>query len=310
MNTNNYASWMSTANALAPYIFGNSTGGNIISGIAGGLLQGGLQQSLQNSLTNGLKSGATSAVGIGAGLLGQGIESWGNHSKFSKFAGGAVSSGLGQVGSAFVNNGMAGVGNIFGSAAGISSFGMGAVGAGLQAMNGPSKEYQGKYGSITKNMDLAYDAVQAGVNAIGPVGSVISGGMALNKGLSNLFGSTDGMTVQDAILGSAWAPAPVKWLNMAGAKKTGTFDNYSWQNKEKTAGLLGSYGNLESKLDKAINEAGKTYGTFSRGAYKKARNRLAFANEAWEKLIDMGDLAELGEIKGSQMASVNTGRYA
>jgi hypothetical protein len=49
--------------------------------------------------------------------------------------------------------------------------------------------------------------------------------MALNKGLSNLFGSTSGMTTQDAILGSAFMPAPVKWLNMAGAKTTSTFGN-------------------------------------------------------------------------------------
>jgi len=48
--------------------------------------------------------------------------------------------------------------------------------------------------------------------------------MALNKGLSNIFGSTDGMTLQDSILGSAWAGAPLKWINMWGSSKTGTFN--------------------------------------------------------------------------------------
>jgi hypothetical protein len=52
--------------------------------------------------------------------------------------------------------------------------------------------------------------------------------MTLNKGLSNMFGSTSGMTKTDAILGSAFMPAPVKWLNMAGAHTTGGVDNYSW----------------------------------------------------------------------------------
>jgi len=33
------------------------------------------------------------------------------------------------------------------------------------------------------------------------------------------------MTIQDAILGSAFMPAPVKWLNMWGANTTGTFNN-------------------------------------------------------------------------------------
>jgi len=60
---------------------------------------------------------------------------------------------------------------------------------------------------------------------MGPVGAAISAGMALNKGLSNIFGSTSGMTKQDAILGSAFMPAPVKWLNMAGARTTDTFKN-------------------------------------------------------------------------------------
>lgn len=73
-------------------------------------------------------------------------------------------------------------------------------------------------------MDTIYDLASIGVNAI-PGGQVISGVMALNKGLSNIFGSTDGMTVQDAILGSAFMPAPVKWLNMAGATTVGNFNN-------------------------------------------------------------------------------------
>jgi hypothetical protein len=74
-------------------------------------------------------------------------------------------------------------------------------------------------------MDMGYDLIQSGVGFLGPVGTGVSGIMALNKGLSNIFGSTDGMTVQDAILGSAFMPAPVKWLNMWGSSKTGTFNN-------------------------------------------------------------------------------------
>jgi len=77
---------------------------------------------------------------------------------------------------------------------------------------------------------MIYDLGTAAVGFI-PGGQVISGALALNKGLSNLFGSTSGMTVQDAILGSAFMPAPVKWLNMAGATTTGTFNNQSWQNQ-------------------------------------------------------------------------------
>jgi hypothetical protein len=112
----------------------------------------------------------------------------------------------------------------------LAGLGGSVIGTGLQAALGPSKEYGGKYGSITQGMDTAYDLVQMGAGFIPGAGTIVSGAMALNKGLSNIFGSTDGMTKTDAILGSAFMPAPIKWLNMAGASTTGTFNNQSWQN--------------------------------------------------------------------------------
>ena len=98
------------------------------------------------------------------------------------------------------------------------------------------------------------------------------------------------MTKQDAILGSAFMPAPVKWLNMAGAKSTGSFYNQSWQNTEKTNAFMGNaFGNLSDKFDKAREEAGKTYGTFSGGAYRDAQNSIDFANNAYSALLAMAD---------------------
>ena len=155
----------------------------------------------------------------------------------------------------------------------INPYALGAqvIGSALGAAFGPSKEYGGTYGNITKTMDSVYDLANSAVNFIPGVGQGISGLMTLNKGLSNIFGSTDGMTKQDAILGSAFMPAPVKWLNMAGAKTTSNFDNQSWQNTEKATDFMGSsFGNLNEKFERARRESGKTYGTFSRGAYKHA----------------------------------------
>jgi len=95
--------------------------------------------------------------------------------------------------------------------------------------------------------------------------------MTLNKGLSNVFGSTDGMTQTDAILGSAFMPAPLKWANMWGANTTGSFNNQSWQNNEKATTFMGdAFGNLQDRFDTAREEAGKTYGTFSKSAYRNA----------------------------------------
>ena len=185
------------------------------------------------------------------------------------------------------------------------------VGSGLQAAFGPSKEYGGKYGNITQTMDGVYDLAQTAVGFMGPVGMGVSGIMALNKGLSNIFGSTDGMTKTDAILGSAFMPAPVKWLNMWGSSTTGTFDNQSWQNTEKANSFMGNaFGNLGDKFDQARNEAGKTYGTFSQGAYRDAQNNINFANHAWESIMNMADQNELQNIRSQYMTSINNQKYA
>jgi len=79
----------------------------------------------------------------------------------------------------------------------INPYALGAqvLGSALGAATGPSNEYNGEYGGITRTMDTAYDVATIGANFIPVGGQIISGAMALNKGLSNIFGSTDGMTV-------------------------------------------------------------------------------------------------------------------
>ena len=118
-------------------------------------------------------------------------------------------------------------------------------------------------------------------------------------------------TVQDAILGSAFMPAPVKWLNMWGSSKTGTFNNQSWQNSEKANSFMGdAFGNLNDRFDQARKEAGKTYGTFSQGAKRDAQKNIDFANYAWGKIMNMADQNILQNIKSQDMASINNQRYA
>ena len=168
-------------------------------------------------------------------------------SRLGRAIGQGMSTGLGTVGGAVLSNlvssgsALGGAASLFNSAATVKdsagnitkagalinpyALGMSVVGSALGAATGPSKEYSGKYGNITQTADTMYDLVSLGVNAIPGAGQILSGVMALNKGLSNIFGSTDGMTKTDAILGSAFMPAPIKWLNMAGSSKTGTFNN-------------------------------------------------------------------------------------
>ena len=266
---------------------------------------------LTDGLTKNLGSSVGGAVaGLGANYLGRGITSILGNNAASRFLGQSASTVGGTIGGKILSSGTK---NLFSGPGSINPIGLGmsAVGAGLSAATGPSKEYNGTYGSTTKALDTVYDALQAGIGFVPGWGTVAAGAMALNKGLSNIFGSTDGMTSTDAILGSAFMPAPIKWLNMLGSSKTGTFNKQSWQNTQKTSNFMqNAFGDLEDKFSKAREEAGKIYGTFSQGAKKRAQDNIDFSNFAWNKILNMADQNEYQNIRSSDMASINNQRYA
>lgn len=323
-------------NNLTSNLFGDSEIGAITGNIFSSGTSAATNTMAQNllsgtSLTKGLggnmaQSLAGAGVGIAANYLGQGITSAMGDSRLARGVGAGVSTAAGTLGGAALSKAISAattagkaakaastVGNAAKVASSINPWGLGMsiAGSALGAATGPSKEYTGKYGNVTQTMDTIYDVAQGAVNFVPGVGQIVSGAMALNKGLSNIFGSTSGMTVQDAILGSAFMPAPVKWLNMWGASTTGSFNNQSWQNSEKTKSFMGnSFGNLQDKFDKAKEEAGKTYGTFSQGAKKAAQNNIDYANSAWEKILKMTDQNEYQTIRSSDMSSINNQRYA
>ena len=157
---------------------GNTMANNVMMGSS---LTSGLGQNIRGSV-----GGA--AGGLAAGYLGKGVTSLMGNSKLGKFTGGAIASGGGQVLGGLLGGTGIGIGNPYTFAANV-------LGSGLQAMTGPSKEYGGRHGNITKTMDAIYGGVQGVAATLGPVGMGVSAAMALNKGLSNLFGSTDGMCV-------------------------------------------------------------------------------------------------------------------
>jgi len=141
---------------------------------------------------------------LAANYIGKGINSLGGNSMLSRGIGQGVATGLGTVGGTFAANLIKGSSaklfdsaKFFDTAAGSLNpyaLGMSIAGSALGAALGPSKEYNGKYGSTTRTMDTIYDVAMAGANFIPGAGQAISGIMALNKGLGNLFGSTSGMT--------------------------------------------------------------------------------------------------------------------
>ena len=293
---------------------GNTIATNLVKGQA---LTQGLGQNVGQSV-----GGA--ALGLGANLVGQGINSIGGDTRLSRGIGQGIATGLvnmkGMTDSIKAIKTATKAGKTVTDAQKAASLagktnlvniGSQVLGSALGAATGPSKEYGGKYGGITQGMDLAYDTLTMGANFIPGAGQMVSGIMALNKGLSNIFGSTDGMTKTDAILGSAFMPAPVKWLNMAGATTTGTFNNQSWQNQQKADSFMGNaFGNLGDKFTKARDEAGKTYGTFSSGAANEAQDNINFANSAWNKILAMANQNELQNIRSQYMTSINNQRYA
>ena len=292
---------------------GNTVANNILKGTS---LTQGLGQNVGASV-------AGAAAGLGANYIGKGINALGGNSMLSRGIGQGVATGLGALGGTALQGAITGVKvgsnvmkGIQGATAALKSvnplgLGMTIAGSALGAAFGPSKEYGGKYGNVTQIMDTAYDAITAGVNVIPGAGQIISGALALNKGLSNIFGSTSGMTLQDAILGSAFMPAPVKWTNMINAKTTSSFKNQSWQNSEKSKSFMGNaFGNLQEKFDKAKEEAGKTYGLFSQGAYRDAQRNIEFANKAWDKIMSMTNQNEYQNIRSQAMSSINNQRYA
>ena len=285
---------------------GLSSAGNNISNniLKGQFFAEGLGQDVASSV-----SGA--AAGLAANYIGKGVTSMLGNNYTGRAMGAGLSTGLGTVGGAAASA-LAKGANVAGAISNINPYALAGnvIGSALSAGNGPSKEYGGKYGSTTRTMDTIYDVAMIGANFV-PGGQIISGAMALNKGLSNIFGSTDGMTKTDAILGSAFMPAPVKWANMWGSSKTSTFNNQSWQNQQKADTFMGNaFGNLGDKFDKARQEAGKTYGTFSQGAKRKAQSNIDFANQAWGQIMDMANQNEYQNIRSQYMSSINNQRYA
>ena len=286
--------------------------------LKGSLLTEGLGKNLGGAL-------AGAGAGLAANYIGQGVSSALGNSSLGRGIGAGLSTGLGTIGGSLAGNIASGAGakvafggsglfsdmSNMGNAINPYALGASVIGSALGAAAGPSKEYGGRYGNITQTADTIYDSLALGANFIPGIGQGISAAMVLNKGLSNIFGSTDGMTKTDAILGTAFMPAPVKWLNMADTYKTGTFNKQSWQNSEKTKSFMqNGFGNLQDRFDLAREEAGKTYGTFSRSAGKAAQRNIDFANKAWTKILNMSDQNILQNIKASDMSSINNQKYA
>ena len=205
-----------------------------------------------------------------------------------------------------------GLKNTFSGSAGLG-FGMGAAGTVLSAIAGPKSEYKGLKGGTTQALDTAYDGIATGISFIPGGGQVVAGAMSLAKGVGDVLGSlgggTDGMTDVDAVLGSSFFNWNIGALNGFGGKRTHKLDNQDFMNQNRLDQMWSGYADALHDNLTARTKSGKKYGMFSSGARKRANKLIDTANMNQEYLLDMQRGTELGNIRGNNMASINSIRY-
>ena len=283
--------------------------GNQMQGLSGSALFQTIGGNMQTS-GNGAVRGLGSIIANGGSQV---------VSSFTKpFVDSALKSGL----SGFTKSGISGLAknglsNVKGMFSGVggASFGMGLAGAALSAIAGPKREYAGEKGSLTQGLDTAYDAIATGVQVIPGVGQIIGGAMALGKGvgavLNKFGGGTDAMTTTDAVLGSSFLNlTPIGIINGFGGKTSKTMGGKDFMTQNQLNNVWSGYNGTRAQYDTALTKENKKYGLFSSGARKRANKLIDKANMDRESLLDMNRMTELGDIKGNNMAGINTTQYA
>ena len=189
---------------------------------------------------------------------------------------------------------------------------------GLLDKSAAHQRTSGKYGYVANTVD----SVANTVGAVGNFNPIASGAGKLAMGAVNKFtGGTDGMTVQDSLLGSsavqgaltgiAAATGPIGW-GVAGAYllasginsafgSTTTDNMYkSFMDKDKMSEVADAYSDMDLE-NEANSLYGKKYGLFSKSAYKKAEKKVKEAQMRMTNKIDIRDTAKLGQIRAGMV---------
>lgn len=206
-----------------------------------------------------------------------------------------------------------GFGNMGNLAAGVAS--------GILDRGTSHQRTSGKYGSVAGAADMAGGLIgqfgnYSGYGALGQLGM-----SAVNR----ITGGTDGMTIADSLMGSSSLAAglmavnpyvgaayiALSGLNSATGKTTQKNLGNDFMSKEQLSSLWGSYGKSEADHRDASKYGNKKYGGLSRltGQFGKANRKVGEDNERINTLLDIYDRAELGKIRGEQMADINALDY-
>lgn len=189
-----------------------------------------------------------------------------------------------------------GIGGLVGSAADI-------VGGFVE----PGTAESGQYGNVTKGVDAGYDAIANAAMFMGPVGMVVGGAMKVNDLLGDVISKqsingralgTDGQTLSDSILGSAFFESNIGAVNAYFGE-----DMEKLEMDEKTWNTVGSsYSGAMKDVDDATTNTGGRYGWLSTvtGEYSKDYAQMIDAKIKQEKASLIADEAtESNEIAES-----------
>lgn len=173
--------------------------------------------------------------------------------------------------------------------------------------NQTPSEYAGKKGGLTQGLDIAYDAINAGIGFVPVIGTAAAAIMAANKllghGIKAMGGGTDGMTTTDAILGSSFLQAtPLGMINGFGGRST-----TAWTKDDDVyARVGGSYAGSNALADDAAPYAGKKFGLFSGSERRKRERQIQEAMRQEKILRHIGDNAERYKTLRQTMQGVNS----
>lgn len=173
--------------------------------------------------------------------------------------------------------------------------------------NQTPSEYAGKKGGLTQGLDIAYDAINAGIGFVPVIGTAAAAIMAANKflghGIKAMGGGTDGMTTTDAILGSSFLQAtPLGMINGFGGRST-----TAWTKDDDVYTRVGgSYAGSNALADDAAPYAGKKFGLFSGSERRKRERQIQEAIRQEKILRQIGDNAERYKTLRQTMQGVNS----
>lgn len=169
------------------------------------------------------------------------------------------------------------------------------INSGLSFLSQPSGE--------NANITLGADSIGNMLQQIPGLDKFASAAGIAGKLMNGIFGTTDGMTTQDAILNSSYL-APLGLINNAFGHRANSFT----MDNEAFSQVGGSYGGSMSLAEEAVNLANKKYGLLSGGALNSANRKIREATLQQNTISTIADNSLLGQQLQASLSNVYDNR--